>query len=114
MSTRKLAAIIERLHSDFAHQVYIAEDYTKADLIRDLKSILGGVQDAEWTIDISSPIREQAIKVFGDAGEAMRWLGTPSPLLDGRTPVRALKEDGELGTKRVMSLLGAIERGVYL
>ena len=37
---RRIRAIVDRLDSPYAHQVYVAKDYTKADLIRDLSALV--------------------------------------------------------------------------
>jgi len=38
----------------------------------------------------------QAVKVFGDTGRAEKWLSSPTHLLDGQTPLEAMKtSEGE-------------------
>lgn len=53
----------------------------------------------------------RAIDVFGDPGKASLWLNRPNRALSGSTPRSLLSTKS--GSRRVLILLGRIERSVY-
>ncbi|BCO32060.1 hypothetical protein TspCOW1_21630 [Thiohalobacter sp. COW1] len=53
-----------------------------------------------------------AIEVLGDREAAERWMSTPKPALDWKTPLQHV-EQGEEGERQVLDLLGALEHGVF-
>ena len=53
----------------------------------------------------------KAEDVFGDKSKASRWLRRPHPVLNGQVPLELLGTD--FGARRVETLLGRIEHGVY-
>jgi putative toxin-antitoxin system antitoxin component (TIGR02293 family) len=55
---------------------------------------------------------EFAVRVFGEAETANRWLRKPSRPLGGRSPIVLLET--ETGANDVFELLHAIDHGVYL
>lgn len=56
-------------------------------------------------------LRDRAVEVFEDDGQANRWLKTALPSLAGHSPLEYA--ESELGAQEVMNLLGRIEHGVY-
>jgi|GEM_PF-2797231 len=43
----------------------------------------------------------QAVRVFGDADQAEKWLSAPTSLLDGQTPLEAMRTlEGEAKVKK--------------
>lgn len=53
----------------------------------------------------------QTIDVFKESAEAARWLQTPLPVFDGRTPFELL--DTDAGSQSVETVLGRIAYGIY-
>jgi len=51
----------------------------------------------------------RTIEVFGTATDAVRWLETTNPALDGQTPLAVYQADG---AQRVAEVLLAIEHGI--
>ncbi len=56
-------------------------------------------------------IYEQTLDLFSDPEAAMRWLNSPSPILEGKTPLAY--SDTEPGAQFVRQLLGRLEHGVF-
>jgi putative toxin-antitoxin system antitoxin component (TIGR02293 family) len=56
-------------------------------------------------------VTQRAEDVIGDRAEALRWMGTPVRALGYATPIAKLKN--EAGSKEVMSVLDALEQGVW-
>ena len=56
-------------------------------------------------------VTARAIEVLGSPEKALRWLRTPLPALNDRTPL-ALLETSE-GIEQVGLVLGRIEQGVW-
>ena len=52
-----------------------------------------------------------ALKVFGNLGDAKRWLNAPQFGLGGAVPLEYAKT--EIGAREVENLLGRIEYGIY-
>jgi putative toxin-antitoxin system antitoxin component (TIGR02293 family) len=57
-----------------------------------------------------SSISARAGEVFGNRDKALEWLQTPSPALNGATPLDAIET--ESGCQEVEDILGRIEYGV--
>lgn len=57
-------------------------------------------------------IRLQALRTFGTAEKADRWLRKPSPTLSSQTPLSLLKT--EAGAQMVQELMGQIAHGVFI
>ncbi len=55
-------------------------------------------------------VLSRAVEVIGDAGEAMRWMGTPVRALGYATPVSLLGT--EEGASSVLAVLSKLEHGV--
>ena len=53
----------------------------------------------------------RATEVIPDQEKALRWLGTPISALGYATPISKLKD--EAGVEEVMSVLDALEQGVW-
>jgi hypothetical protein len=60
--------------------------------------------------DIAS-LSARATEVFGSSDKAMRWLETPVPSLDFRTPLSLLSSPE--GMAEIEDTLGAIEHGIW-
>lgn len=56
-------------------------------------------------------IIHRAEQVIGDREKALRWMGTPVRALGYETPISKLKD--EAGAEEVMSVLDALEQGVW-
>ena len=52
-----------------------------------------------------------AVRIFGSAQKATRWMGTRSSELNGRTPQEVLENDP--GSEDVEAILDRIEYGVF-
>jgi uncharacterized protein (DUF2384 family) len=46
--------------------------------------------------------------------EALVWLKSPHPLLDGRTPTAVIMDEGQAGYDRLHAILDGLDAGVYL
>ncbi len=57
-------------------------------------------------------IFQLAEQVLEDTDSARRWLKTPAPGLEQRTPLDLLRT--EIGARQVENLLGCIEHGLYV
>ena len=56
-------------------------------------------------------VTTRATEVIGDQEKVLRWLGTPISALGYATPISKLKD--EAGVEEVMSVLDALEQGVW-
>jgi putative toxin-antitoxin system antitoxin component (TIGR02293 family) len=56
------------------------------------------------------PLIAHAVAVFGDEHKASRWLATPLPLLDNRSPSQLLETEG--GTHSVEQILTRSEHNI--
>jgi uncharacterized protein (DUF2384 family) len=70
------------------------------------------VRDIGRTTDSPRPVSviSHAIAVFGDERKASHWLGSPLPVLGGRSPAQALAEDGDVSV--VDRILTRIEHNI--
>jgi putative toxin-antitoxin system antitoxin component (TIGR02293 family) len=57
-------------------------------------------------------IRLQALRTFGAAEKADRWLRKPSPALSSQTPLTLLKT--ETGAQKVQEIMGQIAHGIFM
>lgn len=56
-------------------------------------------------------ILKQAVELFEDEEEALRWLNTPKSALDNQTPLSVLATD--TGVKQVEEILYRAEYGLF-
>ena len=56
------------------------------------------------------PLIAHTVAVFGDEHKASRWLATPLPMLDNRSPSQLLETEG--GTDLVEQILTRIEHNI--
>jgi putative toxin-antitoxin system antitoxin component (TIGR02293 family) len=63
------------------------------------------------TQEAVAEVLQAAIRVIGDEGEALRWLGTPVRVLDYATPISMLNQPN--GKDAVMGVLTNLEHGVF-
>lgn len=57
-------------------------------------------------------LRERAERTFGDKSVAMRWLIRPNRALEGKEPLDLATRSDD-GLRRVQTVLGRIEHGIY-
>jgi putative toxin-antitoxin system antitoxin component (TIGR02293 family) len=57
------------------------------------------------------PVIAHAVAVFGDEHKASRWLSTPLPLLENRSPKDLLNSDE--GIQKVDEILTRIEHNIF-
>jgi putative toxin-antitoxin system antitoxin component (TIGR02293 family) len=67
--------------------------------------------EADWAARISYVTARSQRAFAGRAGYSGEWLCTPSPALEGQTPLEALASDW--GFEAVKELLTKIEHGIY-
>jgi putative toxin-antitoxin system antitoxin component (TIGR02293 family) len=67
--------------------------------------------EADWAARISYVTARSRQAFAGRAGYSGEWLCTPSPALEGQTPLEALASDP--GFEAVKELLTKIEQGIY-
>jgi len=73
--------------------------------------VAAACDEADWAARISY-VTARSRRVFaGRAGYSGEWLCTPSPALEGQTPLEALASDR--GFEAVRDLLTKIEDGLY-
>jgi putative toxin-antitoxin system antitoxin component (TIGR02293 family) len=69
------------------------------------------IDEADWSARISY-VSARSQNVFARrAGYSGEWLCTPSPALEGQTPLEAVTTDR--GFEAVKDLLAKIEQGIY-
>ena len=56
-------------------------------------------------------VKNKATLVVGDVDKAEKWLNSPLPVLNGRTPLSVLKD--ESGYKQIEVILFKIETGDF-
>jgi putative toxin-antitoxin system antitoxin component (TIGR02293 family) len=65
----------------------------------------------EFLSEEAKRVIAHAESAFEDKEQAAQWLRTPNRVLDGRTPLELLATAA--GAKRVDTVLGRIEWGIY-
>ena len=72
---------------------------------------------AELKFEMEHPSREivwaRAFQVFGDESKARRWMQTALPVLNHSTPEQCAASEDPERQREVLSVLGAIEFGMF-
>jgi uncharacterized protein (DUF2384 family) len=72
---------------------------------------------AEQKLQLEHPSAEiiwgRAIEVFGDEQKARHWMRNPLPILDQHTPEQYANSNVPEKQREVLTILGAIDYGMY-
>lgn len=54
------------------------------------------------------------LRAYYTLDEALLWLRSPHPLLNGQTPTAVIMDEGEAGYSRIHRILDGLDDGAYL